>query len=324
MSDLLKIENLSVTFETDEGVLKAVDDVSLDVRKGEVLGLVGESGCGKSVTALSVLRLIPSPPGRIASGRILFKKRDLLQQPIRELQQIRGREISMIFQDPMIALSPLHRIGHQLVETLQVHQKIRRDNAWAAGAEWLAKVGIPDPAERMYAYPFQLSGGMRQRVMIAMALMLHPELVIADEPTTALDVTIQAQIFNLMMTMRDKDTSVLIITHDMGVVWELCDRVIVMYASKVVEEGPVNPLFEKPLHPYTQGLLRSVPARQKKGVRLESIEGQVPSPFKYPEGCRFCDRCPLAFDRCRKESPTLFESADGRRAACFLVESPKK
>ncbi|MBU1692527.1 MAG: ABC transporter ATP-binding protein [Verrucomicrobia bacterium] len=320
MSALLQIRNLSVSFETDEGTLRAVEGVSFDIGEGEVLGLVGESGCGKTVTALSILRLIPSPPGRIESGEILFRGTDLLGLPPAELRRIRGQSISMVFQDPMTALSPLHRIGSQLVETLQLHRKISRRAAWSLGTEWLEKVGIPAAAERMYAYPHHLSGGMRQRVMIAMALMLEPSLIIADEPTTALDVTIQAQIFNLLLDMKDRNTSVLLITHDMGVVWEMCRRVVVMYASRVAEEGAADDLFNRPLHPYTQGLLRSMPSSQSKGARLEAIPGQVPSPLNYPVGCRFSDRCPKVFARCHTAEPPLYAAGEDRRAACFLLD----
>ena len=316
-SSLLQIENLSVQFDTDEGTVRAVDGVSLDIRRGEVLGLVGESGCGKSVTALSVLRLIPSPPGRIATGRILFHGDDLLQLPIARLRAVRGRGISMIFQEPMTALSPLHRIGAQLVETLQFHRDISREEAWRIGADWLRKVGIPDPAERMLAYPHELSGGMSQRVMIAMALMLDPELVIADEPTTALDVTIQAQVFDLMRAMRSKDTSLLLITHNMGVVWEMCTRVAVMYASEIVEVADRDDIFNRPLHPYTEALIATIPPVAGDCKRLETIPGQVPSPQAYPTGCRFRDRCRYAFTRCAAEHPPLYD-IEGRLARCFL------
>jgi len=317
MDALLTVENLTVSFQTDEGRLTAVDGVSFHIQRGEVLGLVGESGCGKSVTAHSLVRLIPSPPGRIESGAVRFGGRDLLAMPIGELRKIRGRAISMIFQEPLTALSPLHRVGAQLVETLQLHRPVGRREAWKVGVDWLRKVGIPDPAERMFAYPHQCSGGMRQRVMIAMALMLDPDLVIADEPTTALDVTIQSQIFELMLALKSRDSSIFLITHDMGVVWELCARVIVMYASRIVEEGAVRDVFAAPLHPYTRGLLNSMPSRQQRGRRLEAIPGQVPSPLHYPRGCHFCDRCPLAFDRCRVEKPELVGVGDGRRVACF-------
>ena len=317
MPPLLEIKNLTVTFDTDEGTVLAVDDVSLSIERGEVLGLVGESGCGKSVTAMSILRLIPSPPGRIESGRVLFLGEDLLALPIRKLRDVRGKAISMIFQEPMTALSPLHRIGRQLVETLQTHQAISNHDAWQFATEWLRKVGIADAHERMYSYPHQLSGGMRQRVMIAMALMLDPQLVIADEPTTALDVTIQAQIFDLMREMKKRDTTLLLITHNMGVIWEMCTRVVVMYASQIVELATVSEIFRSPLHPYTEALLASIPSVSERKSKLETIAGQVPSPLSYPKGCRFRDRCRYAFDRCSREDPPLYEIGD-RRARCFL------
>lgn len=319
MANLLQIKNLTVSFDTDDGRLCAVDDVSFDLEEGEVLGLVGESGCGKTVTAQSILRLVPTPPGRIEVGQILFRGQDLLQRPIRELRKIRGQSISMIFQDPLTTLSPLHRIGDQLAETVRLHRKMSRRAARALGLEWLTKVGIPAAAERMEAYPHHLSGGMRQRVMIAMALMLEPALIIADEPTTALDVTIQAQIFKLLLDMKDRSTSVLLITHDMGVVWEMCRRVVVMYASRVVEEADAESLFAAPQHPYTEGLLRSMPSRQERGRKLEAIPGQVPSPLRYPAGCRFSDRCPKVFARCRIENPPLYQLG-ARRSACFLAD----
>ena len=321
MDNLLTVTDLTVKFAVDEGELTAVDRVSFSVRRGEALGLVGESGCGKSVTAMSLLRLIPCPPGRIAAGQALFDGQDLLALPIDELRALRGRRISMIFQEPMTALSPLHRIGAQLSEALRLHRRdLPRAAAWREGAEWLRKVGIPDPTGALHAYPFELSGGMRQRVMIAMALLHHPDLVIADEPTTALDVTIQAQVFELMTRMRPADTSLMLITHDMGVVWELCHRMVVMYASQVVEEGEVKAVFANPLHPYTLGLLQAVPRLGHTARRLATIPGQVPSPLRYPVGCHFADRCPFAFDRCRREAPPLLALPGGRRSACFLAE----
>ena len=314
---LLQIQDLSIAFDTDDGVVCAVDRLSMDVEQGEVLGLVGESGCGKSVTALSVLRLVPSPPGRVVSGAIRFRGEDLLALPPHRLREVRGRSISMIFQEPMTALSPLHRIGAQLVETLQFHRQIARRDAWTIGEQWLRRVGIPDPAERMFAYPHQLSGGMSQRVMIAMALMLDPALVIADEPTTALDVTIQAQVFDLMRSMRRSDTSLLLITHNMGVVWEMCTRVAVMYAAELVETGQCGDVFRAPLHPYTAALIASIPPLDRDGGRLDAIPGQVPSAQSLPRGCRFCDRCRSAFARCRAEHPPLYAIGD-RRVRCFL------
>ena len=319
MHPLLQVQDLRVTFDTEEGLLTAVDSVSFVINPGEVLGMVGESGCGKSVTALSILRLIPSPPGRIANGRILLEGANLLEMPIRKLREVRGNRISMIFQEPMTALSPLHRVGKQLVEAQRLHADIRHKEAWRIGEEWLRKVGIPEAGERMLAYPFELSGGMRQRVMIAMALMLEPKLIIADEPTTALDVTIQAQILDLMLDMKKDDTSLLLITHDMGVVWDVCDRVVVMYASRIVEEGPVRDVFSNPLHPYTQGLLKSMPVLAGEGKRLPSIDGQVPSLLHLPSGCNFAGRCPHATNKCRNEEPALSNLPNGRKSACFYA-----
>ncbi len=314
---LLDVRDLAVEFTTEGGVARAVDGVSFALRRGEVLGVVGESGCGKSVTAMSLLRLIPSPPGRIAAGQVLLDGRDLLQLPLPELRTVRGRRVSMIFQDPMQSLSPLHKVGAQLVETVQLHRAVGRAEAWRLSRDWLDKVGIPDPDQRMQCYPFELSGGMRQRVVIAMALMLEPDVVIADEPTTALDVTIQAQVFDLMRAMRGDRTSLLLITHDMGVIWEMCDRVMVMYASRIVEMGPVRQIFAHPRHPYTQGLLRSMPRVKQAGARLASIPGQVPPPTAYPRGCHFADRCPLATDACRQAKPALADVGEGHQAACF-------
>lgn len=317
---LLDVCNLSVSFHTDDGVFKAVDNVSLHVNKGEVVGLVGESGCGKSVTSLSILRLIPSPPGKIDSGQIHFNGHDLLKMDADELREIRGKAISMIFQEPLSALSPLQRIGQQLVEAVRLHKDISKQEAWVQAEEWLEKVKIPDANERMFAYPFQLSGGMQQRVMIAMAMMMEPDLIIADEPTTALDVTIQAKIFTLIKEMRQEKTSILLITHDMGVIWEMCDRVVVMYASRIAEEANKDEIFTKPAHPYTRGLLNSIPKLTDTVGRLEAIPGQVPSPFSYPSGCHFRDRCPHAFDRCAQEIPPLMDLGDGHRAACWIAD----
>jgi oligopeptide/dipeptide ABC transporter ATP-binding protein len=319
VSALLDIRNLSVVFDTEDGPAVAVDGVTLAVERGETLGLVGESGCGKSVTALSCLRLIPTPPGRILSGEVRFGGEDLLRLPVSELRRIRGQRIGMIFQEPMTALSPLHTIGSQLTETLRLHRRMRRREAWDSGVEWLRKVGMSDPAENMRAFPHQLSGGMRQRAMIAMALMLEPALLIADEPTTALDVTIQAQVLDLMRRMRGSETALLLITHDMGVVWEMCSRVAVMYAGEVVEIAPVQKLFSQPLHPYTEALLRSRPALHAPGGRLSAVPGQVPSALRLPAGCRFRDRCAYAFERCAAEHPALESLAEGRQARCFLA-----
>jgi peptide/nickel transport system ATP-binding protein/oligopeptide transport system ATP-binding protein len=317
MDALLEIDNLTVRFETDDGTLTAVDGVSLSIGKGETLGLVGESGCGKSVTAMSILRLIPSPPGRIESGQIHFRDRNMLSVPDEELRNIRGKSISIIFQEPMTALSPLKRVGHQLIEAIQLHEDVPKPDAVERAVEWLGKVGIPDPVQRMQSYPFQLSGGMRQRVMIAMALMLGPDLIIADEPTTALDVTVQAQVLELIKEMKRDETSLLLITHDMGVIWEMCERVTVMYASQVVETASLRDLFTQPRHPYTEALIQSIPKLTAERGRLDPIDGQVPSPLAYPHGCRFRDRCARAFDRCGTELPPLYEAAD-RTARCFL------
>jgi len=316
---LLKIDRLAVSFETDEGIFKAVDDVSFHVKKNEIVGLIGESGCGKSVTALSILRLIPSPSGRIENGQIIFRGNDLLKLDIRKMKKIRGNAISIIFQEPSAALSPLHKIGQQIIESLTLHKNISKKTAWNIAESWLEKVGIPDAKERMFSYPYQLSGGMQQRVMIAMALMLTPDLVIADEPTTALDVTTQVQIFELIKELKQSRTSILLITHDIGIIWEMCDRVVVMYASKIVEEGNVNDIFSKSAHPYTKGLLNSVPKLSTEAGRLIPIYGYVPSPFNYPSGCYFHNRCPQAFDRCKKEKPQLVDLGNGHKIACFLV-----
>jgi oligopeptide/dipeptide ABC transporter ATP-binding protein len=319
-AELLKVDDLTVSFATDEGRFVAVDDVSLHINRGEIVGLVGESGCGKSVCALSILRLIPSPPGKITSGKIVFNGSDLLALDIKAMRRIRGRAISMIFQEPLSALSPLQRIGQQLAEVLQLHSNMDKQRAMQIGREWLAKVRIPDPEQRMQAYPHELSGGMQQRVMIAMALMQDPALVIADEPTTALDVTIQAQIFNLIKKMRKEKTSILLITHDMGVVWQMCDRVLVMYASTIVESGTKAQIFEHPAHPYTRGLLQSIPTLFGSSKRLPAIAGYVPSPFNYPSGCHFRDRCPYAVDRCAAEGPKLENIENGgHQAACFVA-----
>jgi len=317
---LLRVSDLTVSFKTDDAFFKAVEDVSFDIHQGEVVGLVGESGCGKSVSALSLLRLIPSPPGNIENGKVLFKDNDLLKADLEMVRKIRGREISMIFQEPLSALSPLQRIGQQMVETIQIHQALPKSRAWQMSLEWLGKVKIPDAEEKMHAYPFQLSGGMQQRIMIAMALMMNPDLIIADEPTTALDVTIQAQVFQLIREMKRERTSILLITHDMGVVWEMCDRVLVMYASKIVEEGLMEDIFSAPSHPYTYSLLKSIPTLSDgKGNHLSVIPGNVPSPENYPSGCRFRDRCPFAFEKCRTDMPELISVSDGHRAACHIA-----
>ena len=317
-ADILRIVDLAVSFDTEDGAVAAVDRVSLDIRPDEVMGLVGESGCGKSVTAMSVLRIIPCPPGRIVSGRVEFEGADLLALPIAQMRDIRGRRISMIFQEPMTALSPLHCVGDQLDESVLVHREMRQGEVRALSREWLRRVGIPDPDHCMTAYPHQLSGGMRQRVMIAMALMMEPRLLIADEPTTALDVTVQAQVLDLLRAIKRADMAILFITHDMGIVWELCDRVAVMYAGEIVEVGSVESVFRKPAHPYTEALLESIPARTPKGSRLVTIPGQVASSDRCGAACRFADRCRYVFDRCRAEHPGL-EPHDDRLARCLLA-----
>jgi len=317
---LISVDNLRVSFPSDEGRFNAVDGVSFHIGYGEVLGIVGESGCGKSVTALSMMRLIPSPPGSIDSGRVLFKDRDLLKVDKREMRRIRGRDISMIFQEPLSALSPLQKVGRQMAEVLRIHDNMPMKRALGESEKWLEKVRIPDAAQRLQAYPYQLSGGMQQRIMIAMALMQSPDLIIADEPTTALDVTIQAQIFSLIAEMKQEKTSILLITHDMGVVWDMCDRVVVMYASRIVESGGTEDIFTKPAHPYTRGLLKSIPRLGNgSGERLEAIAGSVPGPGSYLSGCRFRDRCPMAFDRCAQETPDFKRVSEGHAAACFLA-----
>ena len=315
---MLEIDGLTVEFKTDEGIFYAVDNVSFNINKGEILGLVGESGCGKSVTAMSIPRLIPSPPGTIKKGSIHFKGRDLLQLNPREMSKIRGSQISMIFQEPASALSPLHKIGTQMAEVLLIHNRgMPKKKAIALSKLWLSKMGIPDIEDKISALPHQLSGGMRQRVMIAMALMMEPDLVIADEPTTALDVTTQSQIFELIKEMKQTTTSMLLITHDMGVIWEMCDRVIVMYASKIMEQGSIDHIFSKTAHPYTKGLLESIPGLNMKKERLKSIPGQVPSPLFYPKGCNFNNRCSIAGEKCQTEKPKLKEIEPGHMAACF-------
>ena len=317
---LLQVENLQTHFRTPDGINRAVDGVSFHVEAGETVAVVGESGCGKSVTANSILRLIPEPPGKIA-GRILFEGRDLLTLPDRAMRQIRGNEISMIFQEPMTSLNPVLTIGRQLGETLRLHQGLDRQAAEARGIEMLRLVGIPEPARRIRNYPHQLSGGMRQRVMIAMALACSPKLLIADEPTTALDVTIQEQILDLMRDLKTRvGAAIILITHDLGVVAEVASRVIVMYAGRKVEEAPVAELFRAPKHPYTQGLIGAVPKLGSSltgtRTRLAEIPGLVPSLKQRIEGCVFAGRCPYATDLCRQIAPALELKAPAHIAAC--------
>ena len=314
---LLEISGLTVEFDADDGIIHAVNDVSLELYPGETMGLVGESGCGKSVTAMSVPRLVPSPPGRVVSGSVSFKGENILALPASRMRELRGAEIGVIFQEPMTALSPLHRVGDQLEECIALHRSMPGSERRALALEWLKKVGIAD-AQRCYnSYPFELSGGMRQRVMIASALIMEPELVIADEPTTALDVTIQAQILDLLreVTAGDK-RSLLLITHDLGVIWEMCDRVTVLYASRVMESASTKELFSNPLHPYTQALMASIPALHRNAETLQSIPGSVPSLITPPAGCPFASRCHHADEKCRCELPSLKETSPGHKCAC--------
>lgn len=318
---ILQVNGLKTTFFTSEGEIPAVDDVSFYVKKGEVLGIVGESGCGKSVTSLSVMKLIPSPPGNIVAGEIWMENENLVEASERRMRKIRGNDIAMIFQEPMTSLNPLFTIGNQLVEGIRIHEKVEKKKAETRAIEMLKLVGLPRAEELMKEYPHQLSGGMRQRVMIAMALSCLPKLLIADEPTTALDVTIQAQILDLMKELNKKlGTAIMLITHDLGVVAEVCERVMVMYAGQVVEEASVLDIFKKPMHPYTIGLLHSIPDVRKKAEKLYSIPGQVPKPGSVTTGCRFYERCPHAMDRCEKEDPALYSVEKGHSVRCFLVE----
>ena len=305
---VLEIDDLRVDFATDHGWANVVNGVSFDIREGEILGLVGESGSGKTVTGLSVLGLIPRPPGRISGGSIRFGGRDLTKLRERELRDIRGAEIAMIFQEPMTSLNPAFTIGDQIAETVRRHRGVNRKAAMARAAEVLDLVGIPNAARRVNDYPHEFSGGMRQRAMIAMALSCEPKLLLADEPTTALDVTIQAQILELLLDLRDRTgMSILMVTHDLGVVAEICDRVVVMYAGEVVERAPVGPLFDAPRAPYTEGLLRSMPQIGSAGGRLASIPGRTPEPWRMPPGCRFAPRCPYVQPEC-EAAPTPLES----------------
>jgi peptide/nickel transport system ATP-binding protein len=322
---LLEIENLQVHFSTDDGMVRAVDGVSIGVDAGETVCVVGESGCGKTVTAMTVLKLIAMPPGRIAGGRILWQGRDLVPLPPEGMRAIRSKEIGYIFQEPMTSLNPVYTVGEQIAETLRHHEGLSRRAALERAAEMLRLVHIPNPHKRVHDYPHQFSGGMRQRVVIAMALACNPKLVIADEPTTALDVTIQAQILDLLNEMKERlGMAVLLITHAMGVVAETAQRVVVMYAGKVVEEAPVRALFAAPRHPYTQGLIRSIPRLDLAATehrRLEAIPGTVPSLLNPPPGCRFAARCRHATAECAAAEPALREVAPGHKVACLHAES---
>jgi peptide/nickel transport system ATP-binding protein len=319
---LLEIRNLKTWFHTDDGMVRAVDGVDLTVNRGETLAVVGESGCGKTVTARSILKLIDMPPGRFEAGEILWQGRDLIPLPPAAMDSIRAREIAMVFQEPMTSLNPVYTVGEQIGESLRAHQKVSRKAAMDAAVEMLRLVQISNPERRVQDYPHQFSGGMRQRVMIAIALVCQPQLLIADEPTTALDVTIQAQILDLLLDMKSRfGMSVMLITHAMGVVAETAQRVVVMYAGKVVEQAPVEELFARPHHPYTQGLIRSIPRMDRRTAgrtRLSQIPGTVPSLLNPPTGCRFADRCAFVRDICRAEQPKLREIAPGHRSACVL------
>ncbi|MCR3921284.1 MAG: ABC transporter ATP-binding protein [Firmicutes bacterium] len=318
---LLEIKNVKTYFYTSDGQVPAVDGVSFHINRGETVGVVGESGCGKSVTSLSIMGLIPKPPGKIIAGEILFEGEDLLKLPQKQMRKIRGNRISMIFQEPMTSLNPVYTIGVQIAEAVRLHQGASRKEAMDIVVEGLRLVGIPSPERRVDEYPHQLSGGMRQRAMIAMALSCKPTLLIADEPTTALDVTIQAQILELLKELKqDLGMAMMIITHDLGVVAEVAQRVVVMYAGKVVEEAPVRDLFNDPKHPYTKGLLASIPRLHVKQESLHVIEGNVPNPTEFPAGCRFHPRCEFKMPRCETQEPQLKTIAEGRQVRCWLTE----
>ncbi len=315
---LLELDAVQTYFFTDAGIIPSVDGVSYKIRRGETLGVVGESGCGKSVTALSIMRLVPTPPGRHVGGRILFNGRDLTEMSIQEIRQIRGNEIGMIFQEPMTSLNPVFTVGNQIGEAIQLHKRLPPNEARELTIRILERVGIPSPEERIDEYPHQMSGGMKQRVMIAMALVCRPELLIADEPTTALDVTIQAQILDLLNELQEEfGMSILMITHDLGVIAEVSDSVVVMYAGNVVEYADVETLFEDPQHPYTKGLFLSLPdVGAPRGERLPTIPGMVPAPLDFPTGCRFRTRCSFATSRCSDEAPVQRDVGHGHLVAC--------
>jgi len=321
---LLEIRGLKTHFATDDGVVQAVDGVDLSIERGETLGVVGESGCGKTVTAMSVLKLIPMPPGKIVAGQIFYQGRNLVPLDTAEMDAIRAKDIAMVFQEPMTSLNPVYTIGEQIAEVVRKHEGLGRKAAVDKTIEMLRLVQIPNPDKRFNDYPHQFSGGMRQRVMIAMALSCNPKLLIADEPTTALDVTIQAQILDLLADMKQRfGMAIMLITHAMGVVAETCQRVVVMYAGKVIEEAPVEALFANPRHPYTQGLIRSIPRIDTAAThktRLEAIPGVVPSLLRPPPGCRFAARCRYAMAKCREAVPPLIDTGGGHKVACVLVQ----
>ena len=318
---ILEIKNLHTYFYTDSGVIKSVDGVDIELREGTTLGIVGESGSGKSVTALSVMGLLMGTTGKVAEGEILFEGRDLTKLDDEERRKMRGEKISMIFQEPMTSLNPVMKIGDQITECILMHNNISKQEAWDKAVEMLKLTGVPRVERMMKEYPFQLSGGQRQRVMIAMALVCKPKILIADEPTTALDVTIQAQILDLMENLKQKTgTSILFITHDLGVVAEVCDDVVVMYSGRVVEKGDVRSIFASPSHPYTKGLLASIPKLGECAEELESIPGNVPNPKYMPQGCKFAPRCSCAFDKCREEEPGFYDVGEGHMSRCWLCE----
>jgi peptide/nickel transport system ATP-binding protein len=319
VTPLLEVRDLSTDFPLDGGRVPVVDRIDLHLERGEVLALVGESGCGKSMTALSMLRLVPRP-GRIAGGSVRLEGRELLKLAVPAMRQVRGHEISMIFQEPMTSLNPVATAGSQVVEAIRLHERVSKAAARERTLELFRKVGIPDPRERLDAYPHQLSGGLKQRVMIAMALATHPKILIADEPTTSLDVTIQAQILQLLRDLqRESGTAILLITHDLGIVNELADRVAVMYAGRLIEEGTRREVMAGARHPYTQGLLRSIPALAERGERLSEIPGVVPPPDRWPPGCRFSTRCPIRFEPCQQQVPEVTPLSDSHRAWCHAV-----
>lgn len=316
--NLLEVRNLKTNFYTKAGVAPAINDISFNIEKGKTLGVVGESGCGKSMTALSIMKLIPSPPGKIVGGEILFEGRDLLKLPEKDMRSIRGKDISMIFQEPMTSLNPVLTVGSQIMEAIEMHDSISGKEARAITQNMLELVKIPDPGKRIDEYPHQMSGGMRQRVMIAMALCCNPKLLIADEATTALDVTIQAQILHLIRDLKKRmNTAVMFITHDLGVISQLADEVMVMYAGNIVEQASTRDIFRNPMHPYTRGLISCIPGLNTKNKKLQVIKGMVPSLYALPQGCPFCPRCEAAMEECKSVKPELIER-DGHRVSCLL------
>ena len=323
--NLVEFKNLKTYFYTGDGIVKAVNDVSFNIKEGETVCVVGESGCGKSVTAMSLMRLIPNPPGKIVGGEIIFNGKDVLKLSDEEMRNIRGNEISVIFQEPMTSLNPVFRVGDQICEAIILHQKLSKEDALKKAIDVLKIIGIPRAEEIVKCFPHELSGGMRQRIMIAMAICCNPKLLIADEPTTALDVTIQAQILDLMKEVKKKlNTSIMLITHDLGVVAEMADYVVVMYAGKIIEEAPVEELFKNPMHPYTKGLLKSKPILNKdNGDRLYSIPGQVPNPIGMPDNCYFSSRCEDCNEKCKKEQPTLINVTPNHKVSCWLYKEGK-